>query len=104
MALEKQIEVLESGLSANYHRVTHIEINLIDMLILIGVSVYASKQARDDGKKHLQSKMFRIKDPIVIQGIFTASADANKSIYQNIASICYEYIKTQEDFLEAVEV
>lgn len=58
MALEKEIEINNSGIEATYWRITEIQYDLLNKVTKCAVSGYLDKEARDAGKSPLKIQNF----------------------------------------------
>ena len=93
MALKKSIEVNDSGITADYLRLSDIEYSKIHNLLMIQIEVYASQEARDAGKK-----------PITILSVRVESADTVVLSEGTLLDSLYAKIKAMPEFKDAIDV
>jgi hypothetical protein len=101
MALQKEV-VTHYGVTANYFRISGIDINSILKTAKIKLNGYYNEEARLDDSRSLQVKEYNIKDEDFTTYFNTTllSSEGN-----NIYTSGYRYIKdTDESFIDAIDV
>ena len=96
MALHKDI-VLNTGVVANYHRLTGVMINQMHSEVILHFAVYVDAAARVN------------KDPVQVFNIairgddYTHNFSLNKFV-KNPFALAYDYLKTTEDYKDATDI
>ena len=91
MALQKEFEINNTGISANYIRIESVTVVQGDPTSTINIScgLYSSKEARDLGKNPISSITLAI---------------ANQASVDALLDISYEELKRQVDLQGAIDV
>jgi len=104
MAIQKNIELSNYGVSANYWKISEIRLDAVNKRARITIVGYLNNQARDSGKSAIPGFSFDygIVDEDFI-ALATGPSDSDKSVYENLAGLAYAFIKQKDEFLEGVD-
>lgn|SRR5574343_335405 len=101
MALQKTIST-KYGVSGNYLRIIQIDIKAKYGFADIRVDVYKDKAARDAKLMPLESFLEQIKGEGFVK--LASSKTGGETLFNEIATKCYEYLKTLKKFEGSLDV
>jgi len=93
MALEKEIEVRDTGVKADYLRIEDIQFSKVHNELRINIGIYLSKVHKDSGKS-----------PIDVLSVLVTDASTASLNGSNILEMAYNKIKELPEFAGALDV
>lgn len=95
MALKKEI-ILNNGVITNYHRIVSLN-NITNVSTIIEVASYTSKEKREEEKDAIENA--------TEMNVFIDTKYINKEYTENLTiKEAYEYLKTLDEFKNAINV
>lgn len=101
MALQKN-KTTRFDIVGNYHRIINIDIKAKINRVYIVVDLYKDKAARDANKAPLESQTIEIKDAAYLA--MANAVTSGQSFFAEVATACYNHLKTLPAFADSLDV